>query len=145
MRSHSVLHPCCCYLYFRPSNCRAELGCIYHRYYRESPMLAGPRGCGQFTGCEQQSQDPTLKSTAHNPSCCNGGYQTFHLLCISFLAVLLLEEARHWSHLTGTSAELFHLNYSSYMRAISFKGTDVSLLPLCCQVKGTMEGKNGRT
>lgn len=60
-----------------------------------------------------------------------GGYQTFHLLCISCLAVLppLLQEARHWSHLTGTPVELFCLNYSSYMRAISFKGTDMSLPP----------------
>lgn len=69
----------------------------------------------------------------------NGGYQTFHLLCMSFLAVLLLEEARHWSHLTGTSTELLHLNYSLYMRAISFKGTDVSLLPPCCQIKGSVD------
>lgn len=39
-------------------------------------------------------------------------------------------EARHWSHLTETLVELIHLNYSSYMRAIAFKGTDMSLCPL---------------
>lgn len=69
VRSHSLLHPCCCYLYLHPSDCRAELGCICHRYYRESPIPAGPGGCGQFTGCEELSQAMTLKSTARNPSC----------------------------------------------------------------------------
>lgn len=54
-------------------------------------------------------------------------------------AVLLLEETRHWSHLTGTSVELFHLNYLSYMSAISFKGTDESLLPPWCQIRGSIE------
>lgn len=59
---------------------------------------------------------------------------------MSFLAVLLLEEARHWSHLTGTSVELFHLNNSSYMSAISFKGTDIYCPlhpPPRCQIKGS--------
>lgn len=44
-------------------------------------------------------------------------------------AVLVLEEARHWSHLTATSEELFQLNYSSDMTVISFKETGMSLLP----------------
>lgn len=68
VRSHSLLHPRCCYLYFPPSDCRVELGWIWHRYYRESPVQPGPRGCGQFTGSKQLSQATTLKSTAHNPS-----------------------------------------------------------------------------
>lgn len=51
-----------------------------------------------------------------------GGHQTFHLLCISFLAVPVLEATRHWSHLTETSLELFHLNYSLTMKAIPLKG-----------------------
>lgn len=54
-------------IYTSPSDCRAELGCICHRYYRESPMQPGPRGCGQFTGCVL-SQAMTLKSTALSPS-----------------------------------------------------------------------------
>lgn len=58
---------------------------------------------------------------------------------MSFLAVLLLEEARHWSHLTATSEELFCLNYSSYMTVISFKETDISLLPPWCQIKSRTE------
>lgn len=61
--------------------------------------------------------------------------KAFHLLCMSFLAVLLLEEARLWSHLTATSKELSHLNYSLYMSAISFKETDVSQLAPWCQIK----------
>lgn len=44
VKSHSLLHPCWCYLYLAPSDCRVEQGCIWHRYYRESPMQAGPRG-----------------------------------------------------------------------------------------------------
>lgn len=50
------------------TDCRAELGCICHRHYRESPMPVGLRSCGQFTGCEQLSQATSPKSTEHNPS-----------------------------------------------------------------------------
>lgn len=51
------------------SDCRAELGWLWHRYYRKSSMRRGPRGCGQFTAGKQLSQAVTLKSTAQNPSC----------------------------------------------------------------------------
>lgn len=51
-----------------PSDCRGELGCMWHRYCWGSPMQPGPRGWGWFTGCEPLSQATTLKSTAHNPT-----------------------------------------------------------------------------
>lgn len=75
------------------------------------PMQAGLRGCGQFTSCElsQATKVYCAQSQPLNPK---EAIKPFHLLCMSFLAVLLLEEARHWSHLTGTSVELFQLNYS---------------------------------
>lgn len=99
-------------------------------------------GSSQAASCLAGLRLQSLRHAQSRPAESNGGYQTFHLLCMSFLAVLLLEEARHWSHLTGTSAELFHLNYSSYMRAISFKGTYVApSLPPRCQIKGSVEEK----
>lgn len=51
----------------------------------------------------------------------------------------MLEEARHWSHLTETSLEWFHLNYSLNMKAISFKGTDVPLFPLAVRLKAVLK------
>lgn len=51
----------------------------------------------------------------------------------------MLEEARHWSHLTETSLELFHLNYSLNMKAISFKGTDVPLFPFAVRLKAVLK------
>lgn len=51
----------------------------------------------------------------------------------------MLEEARQWSHLTETSLELFHLNYSVNMKAISFKGTDLPLFPLAVRLKAVLK------
>lgn len=51
----------------------------------------------------------------------------------------MLEEARHWSHVTETSLELFHLNYSLNMKAISFKGTYVPLFPLAVRLKAVLK------
>lgn len=58
-------------IYTSRSDSRAALGCICHRYYRESPMWAGPWGCGQFTGCERRSQATTLKSVARKSPALN--------------------------------------------------------------------------
>lgn len=133
MWSHLFPHQCCCYLYSPSSHCRAKPCCMCHRYYRESPTQACLGGCGQFTGCKQLSQATTLKSTAHSPHI---GIRWRLSNLSSFMYYFPGcptaggGGARHWSHLTETLVELIHLNYSSYMRAIAFKGTDMSLCPL---------------
>lgn len=89
---------------------------------KKAPCRQTQKAVGSSQAASSQARPWLYNSLQHTIPATesNGGYQTFHLLCISFLAVLLLEEARHWSHLRGTSVELFHLNYSSYMRPISF-------------------------
>lgn len=91
-----------------------------------------PGGCGQFSRLHVAKQCYDNKVFTVPPKS-NEGYQPFHLLCMSFLVVRPLEEeARLWSHLTGPRC---NLNYSSDMKGISLKGTDVSRLHPCVKLK----------
>lgn len=91
-----------------------------------------PGGCGQFSRLHVAKQCYDNKVFTVPPKS-NEGYQPFHLLCMSFLVVRPLEEeARLWSHLTGPRC---NLNYSSDMKGISLKGTDVSRLRPCVKLK----------
>jgi len=95
LKSHSLLHPFCCYLY-RPRLTAEWSRVAYVTDITESPVQAGPRGCGQFTS-RQLSRATTPRADCAGAAESNGGDQTFHLLWMSFLAVLLLlEEERHW-------------------------------------------------
>lgn len=66
VRSHSLLHPCCCYLYLSPPTAERSRVAYGTDITEKAPCSQAREAVG--TSQEQLSQATTLKSTAHNPS-----------------------------------------------------------------------------